>query len=58
MEKNKYTKIKSGAVHITHVHWDHWHGVTFTITHEEPNKRSVNYLKKIGFKNIKLLKHG
>ena len=31
---------------------------TLIITHDEPNKRSVNDLKDIGFKNIKLLKHG
>lgn len=55
------------AIYITHVHWDHWHGPslkklfskdTLIITHDEPNKRSVKDLKNMGFKNIKLLKHG
>lgn len=55
------------AIYITHFHWDHWHGPTLKklfskdtliITHDEPNKRSVNDLKSIGFNNIKLLKHG
>jgi UDP-MurNAc hydroxylase len=55
------------AIYITHVHWDHWHGPslkklfskdTLIITHDEPNKRSVNDLKSLGFNNIKLLKHG
>ena len=55
------------AIYITHVHWDHWHGPTLKklfskdtliITHDEPNRRSLNDLKSIGFNNIKLLKHG
>lgn len=55
------------AIYITHVHWDHWHGPSLKklfpkdiliITHEEPNCRSYNDLLNIGFKNIKLLKHG
>jgi UDP-MurNAc hydroxylase len=55
------------AVYITHVHWDHWHGPslkkfiskdTLIITHDEPNQRSVNDLKKMGYKNVVLLKHG
>ena len=59
--------LKVDAIYITHVHWDHWHGPslkklfskdTLIITHDEPNKRSVNDLKDIGFTNIKLLKHG
>lgn len=59
--------LKVDAIYITHVHWDHWHGPslktlfskdTLIITHDEPNKRSFNDLKSIGFKNIKLLKHG
>tara|TARA_B110000211_G_C14061203_1_gene545618 strand:+ start:654 stop:2072 length:1419 start_codon:yes stop_codon:yes gene_type:complete len=54
------------AIYITHIHWDHWHGPTLKklfskdtliITHDEPNKRSINDLKSIGFNNIKLLKH-
>lgn len=60
-------KLKVDAIYITHVHWDHWHGPslkklfskdTLIITHDEPNKRSIKDLKDIGFKNIKLLKHG
>ena len=31
---------------------------TLIITHDEPNKRSINDLKSIGFNNIKILKHG
>ena len=59
--------LQVDAIYITHVHWDHWHGPslkklfskeTLIITHDEPNKRSVNDLRNIGFKNIKLLKHG
>ena len=59
--------LKVDAIYITHVHWDHWHGPslkkffskdTLIITHDEPNKRSVNDLRNIGFKNIKILKHG
>lgn len=55
------------AIYITHVHWDHWHGPSLKrflnkeveiITHDEPNKRSYRDLKKFGFKNIKILKHG
>ena len=60
------TNLNVDAIYITHVHWDHWHGPTLKklfskdtliITHEEPNSRSVDDLKSIGFKNIKLLKH-
>ena len=60
------TNLNVDAIYITHVHWDHWHGPTLKklfskdtliITHDEPNTRSVNDLKSIGFKNIKLLKH-
>jgi len=59
--------LKVDAIYLTHVHWDHWHGPTLKkmfpkdtliITHDEPNKRSVNDLKAIGFKNLKTLKHG
>lgn len=59
--------LKVDAIYITHVHWDHWHGPslkklfpkdTLIITHEEPNSRSVDDLRSIGFDNIKLLKHG
>lgn len=55
------------VIYITHVHWDHWHGLTLKkflnkdvliVTHQEPNKRSYNDLKDFGFKNIKILKHG
>lgn len=61
------TNLNVDAIYITHVHWDHWHGPTLKklfpkdtliITHEEPNSRSIDDLKSIGFENIKLLKHG
>ena len=67
VKRDSLDKLKVDAIYITHVHWDHWHGPslkklfpkdTLIITHDEPNKRSVNDLKDIGFKNIKLLKHG
>ena len=67
VDRNSMDNLKVDAVYITHVHWDHWHGPslkklfpkdTMIITHDEPNKRSVNDLMNIGFKNIKLLKHG
>lgn len=64
--KDAISDLKVSAIYITHVHWDHWHGPslkklfskdTMVITHDEPNKRSVNDLKKIGFSNIRLLRH-
>lgn len=67
VDRNSADNLKVDAIYITHVHWDHWHGPTLKklfskdtliITHDEPNKRSVNDLKDIGFTNIKLLKHG
>lgn len=67
VDRDSLKKLKVDAIYITHIHWDHWHGPslrklfskdTLIITHDEPNKRSVNDLKDIGFKNIKLLKHG
>ena len=67
VEKESLRSLKVDAIYITHVHWDHWHGPslkklfskdTLVITHDEPNKRSVNDLRDIGFKNIKCLKHG
>ena len=67
VDRNFVDNLKVDAIYITHVHWDHWHGPslkklfskdTLIITHDEPNKRSVNDLKDIGFTNIKLLKHG
>jgi len=67
VDRRPLDKLKVDAIYITHVHWDHWHGPslkklfskdTLIITHDEPNKRSVNDLMNIGFKNIKLLKHG
>lgn len=67
VERELVNNLQVDAVYITHVHWDHWHGPslkklfskdTLIITHDEPNKRSVNDLNDIGFKNIKLLKHG
>ena len=67
VDRDSVNDLEVDAIYITHVHWDHWHGPslkklfpkdTLIITHDEPNKRSVNDLKDIGFKNIKLLKHG
>lgn len=67
VERDSVNDLQVDAIYITHVHWDHWHGPslkklfpkdTLIITHDEPNKRSVSDLKDIGFKNIKLLKHG
>lgn len=67
VDRDSVKNLEVDAIYITHVHWDHWHGPslkklfskdTLIITHDEPNKRSVNDLKDIGFKNIKLLKHG
>ena len=67
VKRDSLEDLKVDAIYITHVHWDHWHGPslknlfskdTLIITHDEPNKRSVDDLKNIGFKNIKLLKHG
>ena len=67
VKRDSVDNLKVDAIYITHVHWDHWHGPslkklfskdTLVITHDEPNKRSVNDLKDIGFTNIKLLKHG
>jgi UDP-MurNAc hydroxylase len=59
-------KLNPSAVYLTHVHWDHWHGPslkqfisrdTRIITHDEPNKRSVNDLINMGYKNLTVLKH-
>ena len=67
VDRDSVDTLKVDAIYITHVHWDHWHGPslkklfskdTLIITHDEPNKRSVRDLGDIGFKNIKLLKHG
>lgn len=67
VDRGLLDSLKVDAIYLTHVHWDHWHGPslkklfsrdTLIITHDEPNKRSINDLKKIGFRNIKLLKHG
>lgn len=67
VERDSLDDLKVDAIYITHVHWDHWHGPslkkffskdTLIITHDEPNKRSIDDLRAIGFKNIKLLKHG
>ena len=67
VDRESVENLQVDAIYITHVHWDHWHGPslkklfskdTLIITHDEPNKRSVSDLKDIGFKNIKLLKHG
>ena len=62
-----FDSFNPDIIYITHVHWDHWHGLTLKkflnkdiliITHKEPNKRSYQDLKDFGFKNIKILKHG
>ena len=54
VDRNSVDNLKVDAIYITHVHWDHWHGPslkklfskdTLIITHDEPNKRSVNDLK-------------
>jgi UDP-MurNAc hydroxylase len=53
------------AVVISHVHWDHWHGPTLKkyfkgkpiVTAEDPNLRSEQDLRSIGFQNIKKLPH-
>ena len=67
VDRVSVNNLQVDAIYITHVHWDHWHGPslkklfskdTLIITHDEPNKRSVNDLRDMGFKNIKLLKHG
>ena len=67
VEKEVITDIKVDAIYLTHVHWDHWHGPslkkifpkdTLIITHNEPNKRSVQDLKTMGFTNVKVLQHG
>jgi UDP-MurNAc hydroxylase len=59
--------LKPDAIYITHFHWDHWHGPslkklfpkdTLIITHDEPNTRSVRDLRSMGFKNLRLLRHG
>lgn len=61
------TILNPDIIYITHVHWDHWHGLTLKkflnkdvliVTHREPNKRSYQDLIDFGFKNIKVLKHG
>lgn len=65
--RDSVNDLKVDAIYITHVHWDHWHGPslkrlfskdTLIITHAEPCERSVKDLRAIGFKNIRLLKHG
>ena len=53
------------AVLISHVHWDHWHGPTLkkyfkgktVVTAEDPNLRSEQDLRSIGFQDIKRLPH-
>jgi len=53
------------AVVISHVHWDHWHGPTLkkyfkgktVVTAKDPNLRSEQDLRSIGFQNIKRLPH-
>jgi UDP-MurNAc hydroxylase len=51
---------------LSHLHWDHWHGLTIKkylkektfILAEEPNTRSFRDLQAIGVKNIQRVKHG
>ncbi len=66
VKKELLSDLNPDAIYITHVHWDHWHGPSLKklfnksieiITHREPNDRSVDDLKKIGFQNITLLNH-
>jgi UDP-MurNAc hydroxylase len=66
VNKELLNELNPDAIYITHVHWDHWHGPSLKklfnkkieiITHREPNDRSVNDLRKIGFQNITLLNH-
>lgn len=53
------------AVVISHIHWDHWHGPTLkkyfkgksVVTAEDPNLRSENDLRSIGFKDVTRLSH-
>lgn len=54
------------AVVISHVHWDHWHGLTLkrllkgkkVIIPDEPGKRSERDLRGIGFHDVTRLPHG
>ena len=54
------------AVIISHIHWDHWHGPTLkkflkgklVVVGDDPNPRSVNDLKQIGFDTVRVAKHG
>ena len=57
---------KVDAVVISHIHWDHWHGPTLkkffkgkpVIVGDDPNPRSVNDLRQIGFDEVSVVKHG
>lgn len=54
------------AVVISHIHWDHWHGPTLkkffkgkpVVVGDDPNTRSVDDLKQIGFDEVSVVEHG
>lgn len=66
--KSAYTESdleEVDAIIISHIHWDHWHGPTLkkyfkgkpVIISDDPNPRSENDLKSIGFKDVSRLSH-
>ena len=63
-DENKLRNVD--AVILTHIHWDHWHGVTLKrffkdkhfIIPDEPGIRSEKDLRSMGISNISRLKHG
>ena len=54
------------AVIISHLHWDHWHGPTLkkhfkdkpVIVSDDPNLRSEENLRSIGYSHITKVSHG
>ncbi len=54
------------AVVISHIHWDHWHGPSLKkyfrgkriIVGDDPNSRSIDDLRKIGFDDVTVVGHG
>lgn len=54
------------AVIISHLHWDHWHGATLkkhfkdkpVIVSDDPNLRSEEDLRSIGYSDITKVSHG
>jgi UDP-MurNAc hydroxylase len=54
------------AVLISHIHWDHWHGLTLkklfpgkpVLIPDEPGLRSGDDLAKIGFRQVRRVPHG